>query len=625
MCGIAGIIGGQLGIEMRRTLLQRMCDAMAHRGPDDWGTYVDDSCALGMRRLSIIDIAGGHQPMQSADGRRQIVFNGEIYNFRDLRAQLERRGERFVTTSDTEVLLRQLDVHGTHGIHALNGMFAFAIWDAQARRLLMGRDRLGVKPLYYYWDGTLFLFASELKALIASGLVPRRIEAAAVWDYLTFRYIPPPHTIWKDVFKLPPAHLLTIAAGSREINTTRFWDIPYAPTRASRADDRLIDAEFAALFEHTVRLRLIADVPVGILLSGGLDSSAVAVAARDCGAKLETFSVGFRDAPHVNELPYARQVADYLGNPHHEIVIDEKDYIGFLPELVRYIDEPLADPASVPLYYVCRLASERVKVVLSGEGSDEILGGYEFDLWVEEWERQRRQMTPPRKGLSRLLIPLFGSNNFWPAIDLRESRPPPNMTNYMNSAEKRHLMRMEQDLDDSMSIIAGDLARLGAQPPLHQLLYTFSQSWLAEDLLMKADKMSMANSLELRTPFLDYRLVEWAARTPPEVKIGRNDQGKLVTKRVLRRFARDRLPASIIERPKKGFPVPLYDWIPRRLRGWSEDLLFGPGATLAQRFDKVELRRLFELGSSEGSAILDRHRLWNLLVLELWFREWRPQ
>lgn len=627
MCGIVGIVASGVTAEELSGPVGRMADAIVHRGPDDSGFFIENGVALGMRRLSIIDLASGHQPMCSADRHLQLVFNGEIFNFADLRNRLAARGCSFQTASDTEVLLRQLEIHGADGIHGLNGMFAFALWDARERSLLIGRDRMGVKPLYYYWDGEIFLFASEIKALLASGMVGRELDRHGLWDYLTFRYIPPPRTIWRHIHKLPPGHRLVFFPERKKLDVVRYWDIPYeaAKERSPEAgDDRVLDTQFAELFEDAVRLRLIADVPVGVLLSGGLDSSAVATASHAAGANLETFSIGFKGAADANELEFARQVAEYLGNPHHEIEIDDRDYIDFLPDFVRLIDEPMADPASIPLHYVCKLASERVKVVLSGEGSDEILGGYDFDLWVQAWERQRHAGAPtPARGIfSTLRRRLFPAEP--PPVDLRQGWPPPNMTNYMDTAAKRTLLRGDADFEDSMGIVAADLARLGAQPPLHQMLYVFSQSWLVEDLLMKADKMSMANSIELRTPFLDYRLVEWAARAAPEVKVGPGSDGRLMTKRALRRYAQSRLPQAIIERPKQGFPVPLYGWLTERLRGWSEDLLFGSGACLARLVNAGELRHLFVLGTDPASGILDKHRLWNLLTLELWMREWLP-
>ncbi len=621
MCGIAGYFGLTLAAPEREPLLRRMCDAIRHRGPDDEGYFADERVGLGIRRLSIIDLDGGHQPMSTPDGRYHVIFNGEIYNYHALRAQMEKQGEGFATKSDTEVLVRQIARDGRRGIHAFNGMFAFAVWKEADGELLLARDRMGVKPLYYCWDGERLLFASEIKALLASGLVAREVEPRAVWDYLTLRYVPAPHTVWKNVRKLPPGHFLTISIARPEPRVERYWDVPYRATPDH--DDAGYDTEFAELFQDAVRLRMIADVPVGIMLSGGLDSSAVAsVAVKLAGPthRLNTFSVGFADAPEANELAYARMVADHLDTVHHDIVIGEREFLDFLPEFVRWTDEPLADLASVPLYYVSRLAREAVKVVLSGEGGDEILGGYDFELRAPGWDNRPRFVDwLVRRAPRGLVCALVNGDR---TFDYRLHVVPPNMTNYMSAAAKRELLGSDAAFPDSLDEVREALERIGHLPPLDQWLYAFCQSWLVEDLLMKADKMSMANSIELRTPFLDYRLVEWAAQVPTRVKVGPVESGAYRSKRVLRRFARDRLPQEILERPKEGFPVPVYGWLNGRLSGWASDVL-GSQSGLAGRMDPVVLKRYVAAGTAAGAGILDRHRLWNLIVLELWCREWR--
>jgi asparagine synthase (glutamine-hydrolysing) len=397
---------------------------------------------------------------------------------------------------------------------------------------------------------------------------------------------------------------------------TRYWDIPYGDP-AGRGDDATYDDEFADLFADAVNIRMIADVPVGVLLSGGLDSSAVAAAiAQAPGARLSTFSVAFADSPETDERQYAREVASHVGAEHHEVVIGRDEFVEFLPQLVVATDEPLADLASVPLHYVCRLARERVKVVLSGEGSDEVLGGYNFDEAVHAWDVAQA----PRGGAVRRLLGRLASNA--EPVDLRRAPVPLHMTNYMDSAEKRALMPA-LEYPDSMDIVRDSLARVPTREPLHQALYVYCQNWLVEDLLMKADKMSMANSLELRTPFLDYRLVEWAARAPARIKVGREVDGHYRTKRVLRRYARHSLPARIVDRPKQGFPVPVYGWLSTSLASWARDIVGGTGTRLRDWCAAAALERALALGTSPTAAILDQHRLWNLLVLELWLRAWR--
>jgi asparagine synthase (glutamine-hydrolysing) len=338
MCGIVGL-KGDFPREAAGRIVSRMNETIRHRGPDDEGTWAEDGFAFGMRRLSIIDLALGHQPMATADGARQIVFNGEIYNFKDLRQELVAQGHTFATASDTEVILRQYEQDGPDCVNRLNGMFAFAIWDRDAGRLFLARDRLGVKPLYYYWDGRNFLFASEIKALLASELVPREINLQALWDYLTFRYVPQPETIWQKVHKLPPGHALTVTSAQPQPVIRRYWDIPYTdnlPVK-SQAD---YEEEFDSLFVDAVRLRLIADVPVGVLLSGGLDSSAVAAAISEVhNARLSSFSVAFSDSSAIDERPFARKVAEHVGLDHHEIVIGEREVRDFLPRVVYFTDE----------------------------------------------------------------------------------------------------------------------------------------------------------------------------------------------------------------------------------------------------------------------------------------------
>ncbi len=634
MCGIAGYFNLRLAADERVPLLRRMCDTIIHRGPDDDGYYADNHVGLGMRRLSIIDLATGHQPISTADGKKQIIFNGEIYNYRELRTRLQAQGCRFATDSDTEVILRQYEKDGAACVNHFNGMFAFAIWDADKRALFLARDRMGVKPLYYFWDGARLIFASEIKAILASGYVPRLLNPQSLWDYLTFRYVPQPETIWQNIYKLLPGHTLTISLDQPTPRVVRYWDIPYTDQPMPRAEAEL-NREFAELFLDAVRLRLIADVPVGILLSGGLDSSAVAAAVAELhNARLGSFSIAFRDSPQINELPFARQMARHVGTDHNEIVIGEKEFCDFLPAFVHFTDEPLADLASVPLFYVSWLARQKVKVVLSGEGSDEILAGYDFDRFVRETERRRAYQQLPgvlRRGIGMAALRrVYGARfdeHFWvndAPLDLRQHSVPPHMTNYLTTEQKQQLFREKMSCRDSMDVVRDAIMCAPSHEPLHQMLYAYCQSWLVEDLLMKADRMSMANSIELRTPFLDYRLVEWAARAPTKVKVGKNASGKLETKRVLREFARSRLPAEIIERTKMGFPVPVYHWLSDRLKPWATEMLTSPDSQIYRWLERDAVTQQLQLGTRADGEMQDKHRLWNLLIFELWSREWKP-
>jgi len=629
MCGIVGWVNLDMPSDAAMRVVSQMCETIVHRGPDDRGLFVDERVALGMQRLSIVDLDGGHQPMASNDGQIQIVFNGEIYNHDDLRDRLRSRGTSFRTHSDTEVILRTYELDGVDGFASFNGMFAIAVWDGRHKTLHLVRDRLGVKPLYYACVGKTLVFGSEIKAILASGLVERVVNPHAVWDYMTSRYVPSPETIWRGVFKLPPAHRLSIGPDG-EPAVERWWDVPFGePQRSNNGID--FDTEFAELFDSAVDLRMIADVPVGILLSGGLDSSAVAAAASRKGAHVETFSVAFDGAPDIDERAYAQQVARHLQTRHHEIVIGRREFVDFLPDFVRLSDEPLADLASIPLYHVSRLARGSVKVVLSGEGSDEIFGGYTFDRWVRMWDRSRKSgagvtgalmRSPLGAALGRISRDFATRRNDASVdTDLRRLAEPLTMTNLATSGDKRVWLRGETLYPDTLDSARRALHRIGAQDPLNQALYVYCQDWLVEDLLMKADRMSMANSLELRTPFLDYRLVEWAWRLPPQWKVGAEGNGAPVTKRVLRRYARSRLPAEVIDRPKLGFPVPVYGWLSNELSGWAHDIL-GPGAHVRNWLHDAAVDGFLTQGTNAKADSSARHRLWNVLILEHWARQW---
>jgi len=630
MCGIVGV-AGELTRDEALDVVARMNESIFHRGPDDEGTWAEDGFGFGMRRLSIIDLAGGHQPMWDERTGLGVVFNGEVYNYRELRERMSRGGETWSTHSDTEVVLKGLAREGLGAVQGWNGMFAVAAYDPRDKSLLLVRDRMGVKPLYYFWDGRTLAFASEVKALMASGLVPRRVDAQAVWDYLTYRYVPGPGSVWEGVRKLPPGHALKFRRGS-EPEEVRYWhsDVLSEP-EGPGADPARTDREFTELFLDAVNLRLVAsDVPVGVFLSGGLDSSAVAAAAVELGHRnFHTFSVGFGEGGYFSELPHARRMAEHVGAQYHEVVLDRARFLELLPEAVHYSDEPLADLTVVPLLALSRLARRDVKVVLSGEGSDEVLAGYDLDESERLWSAVRgfQRLPGPVLGvgarLARLALPgSYGRRAQRVGGEpLREwnRRDLPHITRYWSQAEKARLWPQGAGLD-SERILAAQYAAAPSADPLQQLLAVYQQSWLVEDLLMKADKMSMAASLEARTPFLDYRLVEWANRQPNRVKIGRSGLLRYRTKDVLRRFCERRLPAEVLRREKRGFPVPAYAWLREGLDAWAADQLFGPESRTARSFRREEVERLLaEARAGAGDAA---HRVWMLVVLELWLRAW---
>lgn len=629
MCGIAGYILAEQ--PEGRSVLQAMCDAMAHRGPDGDGFYTDGRFGMGMRRLSIIDLAGGDQPIANEDGTKQIVFNGEIYNYGELRPQLVARGHEFRTDSDTETILHLFEESGRECVQQLNGMFGISIWDEKNKKLFLARDRMGVKPMYYYWDGRNFLFASEIKAIIKSGIVDLEINPQAIWDYLTFRYVPQPESIWKNVHKLPPGHTLEFDLQQGEPQIRRYWDIPYTDDIEVKSPEEYV-SEFEDLFLSAVRYRLIADVPVGVLLSGGIDSSAVAAAISEVhNARLNSFSVAFEDSPDTNELAFARQVAAHTGTIHHEVLIGRDEFLDFLPGMVYHSDEPIADLASVPLYYVSQLARQSVKVVLSGEGSDEVLAGYGFERTQQMWNTfQRFQVVPRplRQAAAAALGPALPTRHRAKAAWLRLPpeewlrQTPFNMTHALSEQQKARMFLHTNGFLPSLSRVMQDTRRAATNQALHQALYTYCQSWLVEDLLMKADKMTMANSIELRVPFLDYRLVEWAARTPVWVKVGGGPAGDYASKWVLRRFSQSRLPVEIINRPKRGFPVPVYDWLSGQIKDWAHDMLQTPNARIYAWLQREEVAASLARGTAASASIADRHNLWHLLILEQWLQVW---
>ena len=630
MCGIVGLVG-DFSREDCLTVLGKMSDCIVHRGPDDEGNWAEDGFAFGMRRLSIIDLEGGHQPMWEERTGLGVVFNGEIYNYQKLREQLGREGHTFHTRSDTEVVLKTLAMDGLEAVHDWNGMFAVAAWDRHEKRLLLIRDRVGVKPLYYYWDGKTFLFASEIKAILASELVPRRINQQAVWDYLTFRYVPGPDAIWQDIQKLPPGHALELAAG-QEPREVRYWgtDVVSSNGAGIGKSEQQLDQEFTDLFLDAVQQRLVAsDVPVGVLLSGGLDSSAIAAAAVELGHRnFHTFSVGFDEGGYYSELPYARQVAQHVSANYHEVIIGQEKFLEMLPEVVYYLDEPLADLPAIPLLAVSRLARQHVKVVLSGEGSDEIFAGYDLGLEERRWEivRFSQSLPSPLLKMASTCAGILPSKYRKRArrianVPLADwyQRDRPHMTRFFEQSEKA-LLWPNFEGQDSERILKALYARAHSTEPLQQLLSVYQKSWLVEDLLMKADKMSMATSVELRTPFLDYRLVEWANQQPKWVKVKRTGLLKYETKSILRRFCAARLPKEILTRPKQGFPVPVNRWLRNGLANWAHDVLLGPKSRVAEAFSRDTLLRLLA-NACQGHADA-ANDVWLLIVLEFWLQVW---
>jgi asparagine synthase (glutamine-hydrolysing) len=608
MCGIVGLAG----IE-DAALVRRMAGAVAHRGPDGEGFFVGDGVSLGMRRLSIIDPAGSDQPIRNEDGRVLTIFNGEVYNYRQLRPFLEKHGHSFRTAGDAESVVHLYEEYGDAGVHLLRGMFAYAIWDGRHRRLLLARDRLGIKPLYYVQAGPMLAFASEIKALLAVPGVSRELDADALQLYLTLQYVPGAATILKSVRRLPPGHQLTWWDGRVEVR--QYWDLVLDEGERRLDADTAAD-EFRSLLEESIAHHQISDVPLGVLLSGGVDSAAVTALLAGVGGRVKTFTVGFDVGGAEGELAQARVVARYFGTDHHEIVMGPA-LADALPDIVRMQDEPLGDPAAVPTFFICKFASQSVKVVLTGEGGDELLGGYPRYGWLRFGERLRR-----RPGLTAAV----GSLLDWLPRELRGGRVVRRLGALVGPAplEDRHLDWVATMSGDVQRALTGDggwgttsgfvrrlLHRVGTGDPVHELMYLDFKTWLPDDVLVKTDRMSMAASIEARVPFLDHRLVEFTAGLPASVKVK-----SLGTKALLRRALRRDLPAATLRRPKRAFLVPLNQWLRGELRDLVDDTLTSATARARGLFQPAAVARLLH---EQRTGSHDHGRaLWTLLCLQLW-------
>ncbi len=630
MCGIAGILALTPDARVEPGLLRTMAGQLVHRGPDDEGYYVDPQarCGLGFRRLSIIDVAGGHQPLSNEDGTIWVIFNGEIYNFRDLRAELQQRGHTFRTQTDTEVIVHLYEEHGERCCEHLAGMFALALWDERAGRLLLARDRFGKKPLIYAEHNGCLFFASEAKAILAAPGVPRELDPWSLHRYLILQYVPAPHSIYRGFHKLPPGHFLDLTGPSRADATPAprpYWQLAPAPFTGSYADAR---ARLGELLTKAVERRLIADVPLGAFLSGGLDSSVVVALMRQLGVSpLRTFSIGFPD-PRYDETRYARAVAQAFHTEHHEHLVTPRAH-EILPTLAHHYDEPFADSSAIPTYYVSRWARQAVTVALTGDGGDEAFAGYD--------RYRAAQLAARLDCIPRVLRRMIARS----AVLLPHARPR-TWTNRLNrfatalaaSPALRYLAWV--NVFPPALLGAGYredfAARLDFDEPLRWFddLYCRTEgtaaeqanradiaSYLPDDLLVKVDLASMACSLECRAPLLDHELVEFACSLPIAWRLGRG-----AGKRILRDWAHDRLPAEVLNRPKMGFGVPVGAWFRAELQDLLRDRLLSSHALCGRIFRPEWLRGLVEAHIS-GRANYE-HPLWALLMLELWRERWQP-
>lgn len=628
MCGITGVMQFRGGARVEPQTLRQMCAAMAHRGPDDEGIYTDGSVGIGMRRLSIVDLATGHQPLSNEDGTVWIVFNGEIYNHAALREKLQSLGHQYRTHSDTETIVHLYEEYGPDCVQHLRGMFAFGIWDARRQRLFIARDRLGIKPLYYQLTLQQIVFGSEIKVILAFPGTGAQLDHAILPEYLAFGYLSGEQTFYAGIRKLMPGHWMEVDA-SGQVRIERYWDLPVTQSKHSHPESYYIRT-YRELLEQAVSSHLMSDVPLGVFLSGGVDSSAVAaLMTKIRRAPVETFSVGYAEDAY-SELPYARVVANHLNSIHREVLVSEQDFFDSLPHLIWHEDEPIVWPSSVPLYFVAQLAQQRVKVVLTGEGADETLAGYSryaFTLKNAAWDRVYRRMTPDavrgairgaiadsawinatvRRKLSHTFLARNGSS--WASFYFD------NFFSAFSESDQAGLLS-----DEVLKECAAEAAyqhvlqywEHSSGEMLHRLLYTDIKTYLVE-LLMKQDNMSMAASIESRVPFLDHPLVEFATNIPQNLQLG-----GFAGKRILKKALEDLLPHSILYRQKLGFPTPWSRWLAGPRLDVIRRLLQEPRSMERELFQRSAVERLFE---EHRSGYRDHYdRIWRLLNLELWHR-----
>jgi asparagine synthase (glutamine-hydrolysing) len=615
MCGICGIVTLASGMAVERDDVLAMRDVMVHRGPDDAGIFVEHNVGLGHRRLSIIDLSTGHQPMTNEDGSVVIVFNGELYNYLGLRDQLIGKGHVFATHSDTEVIVHAYEQYGENCLEYFRGMFAFAIWDSKNRQLFIARDRLGKKPLYYgQWGGT-FLFASEIKGIFAHPAAQRELDAEALDLYFGFRYVPGPRTMFKGIAKLQPGHFLKIS--DNVVRTSEYWDFNGIQTR--QIAQETAEEEFVELLKESIRLRLMSDVPLGVFLSGGVDSSVVVALMSELVAEpIKTFSVGYTGDTKENEFEYARMVSNIFRTEHHEFRLTADDFLGFLPKLAWHLDEPIADASTIPLFFISQLAKEHVTVVLSGEGADELLGGY---YTYKKMLLLESLHSLPGSGLlgsvSALAGRLLGNRKverYANLLRLPLEQRYTGVSRVFTEVERKRLYKalsgiMPHTLAD---VVAPYYERVKNRQPLDRMLYLDTKVWLPDDLLMKADKMTMATSMELRVPFLDHVLVEYAASLPASCKIKGNE-----TKYLLKHAMESRLPKELLYRTKKGFPVPISRWLREKADGVREVLL-DSGSACRAFFEPSFLEQIIQEHEQTQNDMSDL--LWPFLVFEYWHK-----
>jgi asparagine synthase (glutamine-hydrolysing) len=618
MCGICGVANPAFDSNNLRLTVQKMMKAMTHRGPDQSGTYFNKSIGLGHQRLSIIGVETGQQPIFNEDGRIAIVFNGEIYNYLELKTDLVGRGHVFRTGSDTEVIIHSYEEYGEGCLGRLRGMFAFAIYDAHQETLFLARDRLGIKPLYYLSSKECFAFASEIKSFLLANLYQPQVNQEAIHDYLFLNYTIAPATAFLGIEKLPPGHWLRYQHG--KITIRSYWD--YASVQPLKLSEAEWLEGLEAIFTETTRMHLMSEVPLGAFLSGGIDSSyTVGIMSKLTSKPVKTFTVGYEGAPEASELQYAQIVAKHFHTEHHEFILRPTEFSDVIPKVLWHLDEPIAEYATIPLMLLSYLAKKHVTVMLSGEGADELLAGYPIYRLMGQLENYQSLPQWMRAAFSDPILSLFlgnkrgGKYKDWIRLPL-EKRYLGNGSRLTTGIQARlYSQEFKAQLQEGRLYkqIAEFYGKVGAKDPVERMLYLDTKTWLPDDLLLKADKTTMAAAIELRVPFLDHKLVEFAASVPSSLKV-RGKEGKYLLKRLCEGF----LPREIIYRKKQGFPVPMRQWLQKDLLPMAKDYLLDSRSRQRGYFNLSYVEDLI-LRHSDSRDDLSVN-IWSLLVLEMWHR-----
>jgi asparagine synthase (glutamine-hydrolysing) len=623
MCGICGKLLFNPEAKSSGALITAMSDAIAHRGPDDSGSYISGQIGLGFRRLSIIDLGGGHQPLCNEDGSVWAIFNGEIYNYRDLRKDLLQKGHTFKTNSDTEVLVHLYEEYGDAFIQQLRGMFAIALWDEKNKKLILARDRVGIKPLYYHLGSESIVFGSEIKAILVDPSVQTEVDADVVDRFFSFYYLPGEETLLKGICKLAPGHYMVIRNGCAQIH--QYWDLKF-PDQTGNRNLKKAGEELLSLLDETVRLHMISDVPVGFLLSGGVDSTAMLrLATGKTDQSISSYTVGFSEPGITDERPYARMAAKACGSQHHEITISSKEFADFLPQYMGHMEEPFCEPPAVALYYISKFARQFVTVLISGEGGDEAFAGYQNYrnlIWLERFKKLpaplRQMFFGSIAGAGRLAhsgkIAYYSKLANIPFESYYYSRTSDATSFFNRPGSAPYSAEFAEHVNKriSFSPAAMCLRETAGKDLLSRMLYTDTKTWLPGDLLMKADKITMANSLELRVPLLDHKVLEFAAALPSNFKV-RGFTTKYLMKKVLGGL----VPKEILDRRKTGFPVPYEQWLRHELKDTVHDILFDRRTLERGYFDKSRIENLIARDQQYGGLSKE---IFCLVTFELWHR-----